>query len=174
MSSQIDLPNIFTLKLEELLLELNEYEEELKQVIQSKRLILLIEINLIFLTLILIVNKLNGYTLANMDNRTKQRVFNTGGLQVMLSCFITQLRDKFRFPTQFDLDFDDVRTDSRSEGNQESRTSRISKWPAVFLFPEEKLTFQLKTALENKQELNKAEEKDLIEILYIEMTKYGE
>ncbi len=36
MSSQNHLPNIFSIKLEELLLELNEYEEELKQVIQSK------------------------------------------------------------------------------------------------------------------------------------------
>jgi len=109
-----------------------------------------------------------------MDNKTKQRVFNTGGLQVMLSCFISRLKNKFTFPTQFDLDFDDASPESRSQANLENRTSRTSKWPAIFLFPEEKLTFQLKNSLENMEELNKTEEKDLMEILYSEMLKFGE
>jgi hypothetical protein len=111
--------------------------------------------------------------LANLDHRTKERLFSTGNLQVLFKCFITRLKSKYAFPEQFEIEFAETRFENNPQVTDENTSPRIEKWPAIFLFPEYKLGFQLKTSLETTQPLSKSEEKDFIEILYSEMIKYG-
>jgi hypothetical protein len=108
-----------------------------------------------------------------MDIRTNERLFSTGNLQVMFKCYVTRLKTKYSFPEHFELDFAETRLETFIQVTDENRSPRREKWPAIFLFPEYMLTYQLKTSLETSQPLNKSEEKDLIEILYSEMIKYG-